>query len=61
MLKAPGTKRLKHKYDASLLIFGFKFNLRRYTGGAGAVERQRDQSSSPVRDRNDAFVNAESS
>jgi hypothetical protein len=30
-LKAPGTKRLKLKYDEPLLSFGFKFKLRRYT------------------------------
>ena len=33
-LKAPGTKRLKLKYDATLSNFAFKFNLRRYTVGA---------------------------
>ena len=38
MLKAPGTKRLKLKYDESPSNFAFKFNLRRYTvvRGAGA-------------------------
>jgi len=30
-LKAPGTKRLKLKYDSLLSSFGFKFNSRRYT------------------------------
>ena len=30
MLKAPGTKRLKLKYDEPLSNFAFKFNLRRY-------------------------------
>ena len=30
-LKAPGTKRLKLKYDELLSSFAFKFNLRRYT------------------------------
>ena len=30
-LKAPGTKRLKLKYDVPLSNFAFKFNLRRYT------------------------------
>jgi len=30
-LKAPGTKRLKVKYDKPLSKFAFKFNLRRYT------------------------------
>jgi len=30
-LKAPGTKRLKLKYDSLRSIFAFKFNLRRYT------------------------------
>jgi hypothetical protein len=29
-LKAPGTKRLKLKYDEPLSNFAFKFNLRRY-------------------------------
>jgi len=29
-LKAPGTKRLKPKYDEPLSKFAFKFNLRRY-------------------------------
>ena len=29
-LKAPGTKRLKLKYDGLLSSFAFKFNLRRY-------------------------------
>jgi len=28
--KAPGTKRLKLKYDESVSNFAFKFNLRRY-------------------------------
>jgi len=31
-LKAPGTKRLKAHYDEPPFNFGFKFNLRRYTG-----------------------------
>ena len=30
-LKAPGTKRLKLKYDEPLSKFAFKFNLRRYS------------------------------
>jgi len=34
VLKAHGTKRLKLKYDGPLSNFGFKFNLRRYTGAA---------------------------
>ena len=29
-LKAPGTKRLKLKYDEPVSNFAFKFNLRRY-------------------------------
>ena len=29
-LKAPGTKRLKLKYDVPQLNFAFEFNLRRY-------------------------------
>jgi len=33
MLKAPGTKRLKLKYDELLPSFAIKFNLRRYTVG----------------------------
>ena len=31
MLKPPGTKRLKLKYDKLLLSFAFEFNLRRCT------------------------------
>jgi hypothetical protein len=31
MLKAPGTKLLKLKYDIPPSNFAFKFNLRRYT------------------------------
>jgi len=31
-LKAPGTKRLKLKYDEMLSSFAFNFNLRRYSG-----------------------------
>jgi hypothetical protein len=30
-LKAPGTQRLKLKYEELLSDFGFKFNLRRYS------------------------------
>jgi hypothetical protein len=30
-LKAPGTKRLKLRYDHLLSIFAFNFNVRRYT------------------------------
>ena len=30
-LKAPGTKRLKLKYDEPLSKFAFKLNVRRYT------------------------------
>jgi len=30
-LKAPGTKRLKLKYDGPVLNFAFEFNLRLYT------------------------------
>jgi len=33
-LKAPGTKRLKLKYDVPLSNFAFKFNLRRYSKAA---------------------------
>ena len=32
-LKAPGTKRLKLKYDKLLSSFAFNFNLRHYTLG----------------------------
>jgi hypothetical protein len=32
-LKAPGSKRLKLKYDKPHSSFAFKFNLRRYTLG----------------------------
>ena len=31
MLKAPGTERLKLKYDELLSSIAFNFNLRRYT------------------------------
>ena len=34
-LKATGTKRLKLKYDEPPSNFAFKFNLRRYSTGAG--------------------------
>ena len=33
VLKAPGTKRLKLKYDELFSSFAFNFNLRRYTEG----------------------------
>ena len=32
--KAPGNKRLKVKYDETLSIAAFKFNLRRYSSAA---------------------------
>jgi len=35
VLKAPGTKRLKLKYDKLLSSFAFNFNLRRYSKGRG--------------------------
>ena len=40
ILKAPGTKRLKLKYDELLLNIAFKFNLRRYSavGAAAALQ-----------------------
>jgi hypothetical protein len=38
MLKAPGSKRLKRKYDIRLSSVAFKFNLRRYTVGVAAAE-----------------------
>jgi len=37
-LKAPGTERLKLKYEEPLSDFGFKFNLRRYTEVEGTME-----------------------
>ena len=37
MLKAPGTRRFKPKYDELLLSFAFNFNLRRYTEEHGAA------------------------
>ena len=37
MLKAPGTKPLKLKYDKLLSRFAFKFTLRRYTMAAAAA------------------------
>ena len=36
-LKAPGTKRLKLKYDGPLSFFAFEFNLRCYTTGTAAA------------------------
>jgi hypothetical protein len=36
-LKAPGTKRLKLKYDEPLSKFAFKFNLRRYSEEGNAA------------------------
>ena len=33
MLKAPGTERLKRKYDEVLSSFAFNFNLRHYVEG----------------------------
>jgi hypothetical protein len=35
--KAPGTKRLKLKYDERLSSFAFNFNLRRYSTGLGGM------------------------
>jgi hypothetical protein len=37
MLKAPGTKRSKLKYDEWLSNFAFKLNLRRYNKGFAAA------------------------
>jgi hypothetical protein len=34
MLKAPGTQRLKLRYDETPFNFAFKLNLRRYTAGS---------------------------
>jgi hypothetical protein len=42
MLKAPGTKRLKLKYDQPLSSFAFNFNFRRYTMEAVAAA-EKDQ------------------
>ena len=39
MSKAPGTKLLKLKCEKLLSIFGFKFNLRRYTWAAPTPRR----------------------
>jgi len=39
VLKAPGTKRLKPKYDELLLNVAFKFNLRRCVKGGGTAKR----------------------
>jgi len=36
-LIAPGTKRLKLKYDKLLSSFSFKFNLRRYMTGNPSI------------------------
>jgi len=36
-LKAPGSKRLKLKYDGLFSNFAFRFKLRRYTLGPGEV------------------------
>jgi len=36
-LKAPGTKRLKLRYDKLLSSFGFKINLRRYIEAMGGL------------------------
>jgi len=36
-LNAPGTKRLKLKYDIMLSSFAFSFNLRRYTATGAAA------------------------
>jgi hypothetical protein len=51
VLKAPGTSRLKLKYDEMLSIFGFSFNWRPYikvdpTYGAG-LSKQRPSRHSP--------------
>jgi len=42
MLKPPGTKHLKLKYDVRLSSFAFEFNLRRSSEGAGAGSEQDD-------------------
>jgi len=36
-LKAPGTKRLKQKYDNLLSSFAFNFNSRRYNSARGVL------------------------
>jgi len=48
-LKAPGTKRLKLKYDVALSNFAFNFNLRRYT------EVSMTTCTSSARPRSEAF------
>jgi len=42
MWKAPGTIRLKLKYDKLLSSFAFKFNLRRYIADLATGERVRE-------------------
>ena len=39
MLKAPRTERLKVKYDETLSVVGFKFNLRRFSWVANMAPR----------------------
>ena len=39
-LKAPGTNRLKLRYDESLSNFAFKFNSRRHTKDGGKLRRE---------------------
>jgi len=38
-LQAPGTKRLKLKYNKLLYLFAFNFNLRRYTEVAAKIQK----------------------
>ena len=41
-LKAPGTKRLRLKYDGPLSSFAFNFNLRRYTQELSDIMKEFD-------------------
>ena len=50
-LKAPGTKRLKLKYDGPLSNFAFKFKLRRYIMAESTLEWLCDCSRTVVRGR----------
>jgi hypothetical protein len=62
MLKAPGTKRLKQRYDDPPSNFAFKCNLRRYksafnakcvhdgpVAGGGGLDAPRDLNAGPAR------------
>jgi hypothetical protein len=49
VLKAPGTNRLKLKYDDPLSIFAFNFNLRRHILDERAVSRGDQLTARPKR------------